>query len=306
MKSTTLASGKARKAFTLAEMLVAVSVVALLLVLFLQITHSATATVSGTQKRIDADRAARLVLDRLAVDIGRMIKRDDIDYSFNKVSGNDSLAFFSETAGFYELTTEAPKYSRRRASSALVGYQAQPTSGTPTNIELRRLSRGLVWADDQSDTAMYNTVVFLPVRIIGTPGMYGNVAQLYNPDSADFKVISNQVFRLEYCFLLQDGNLSVDPWIVAPPSGDPTPIKDVTAVVVAIAVLDNVSRVIVNDIRGLRDALPDATSGADIAGRWNNVINGKDPASPFPPTSVPRLAASAVRVYQRYCYLGQD
>lgn len=296
-----------RGAFTLIEMLVSVSVLALLVVFVSQLTTTATQSITTASKRTDADRAARLVLDRISTDITRMVKRSDIDYSFIKHPGNDALAFVAETAGFYDLAPAPPSYSRRRATSALIAYQAAAASSALSTIDLRRLARGLVWADETEDTAAYSTLPFLPVKIVGTPGMYSNLLKLYDPENPEFKVISDQVFRFEYSFLLKNGKVSVDPWIPdAPYSHSSTTIGDVSAIIITVASLDSVSRVVAGDMMKLSFALPDAVSGSDTASRWNDVINKKDAARPFPPPSSSQLAASAVRVYQRYCYIGRN
>ncbi|MEA2885377.1 MAG: hypothetical protein QOH32_4652 [Bradyrhizobium sp.] len=305
------------EAFTLAELLVSISILALLIVLVARLTMSATATITATGKHMDSDRTARVVLEKLALDMARMIKRDDIAYSFNKVPGNDSIAFFCQTPGFYELASDPttkessydasagpPSYSRRRANASLVAYVAAPNTADASNIDLRRLSRGLVWADDYADTAPYNCVVFLPIQIVGTPGVFASASKLYDAANKEFKLLSEQVFRFEYCFLLKDGTLSVNPWIAASPySHSSTTISDIAAIVFTVAILDNTSRTVAGDMRNLAASLPDAVDGKNIAAAWLNVVNGKDAANPFPPPNSPRIAASAVRVYQRYCYL---
>jgi hypothetical protein len=236
-----------------------------------------------------------------------MMKRSDIDYSFAKRTGNDALAFLAETPGFYDLAATPPSYSRRRATSALIAYQAAATSTSINSIDLRRLARGLVWTDDTEDSAKYSTLPFLPVKIVGTPGMYANLLKLYDPENSEFKVISDQIFRFEYAFLLKNGKISVDPWIPdAPYSHTSTAISDVSALIITVAALDSVSRVAAGDITKLSGALPDAVNGADTASQWNDVINQKDPAHPFPPSSSSQMAASAVRVYQRFCYIGRN
>lgn len=298
---------RSQSAFTLAEMLVSISVLAVLLLLTAQLTVRATGIITTTLKRTDADSAARIALDRISLDVGRMIKRSDIDYSFNKTTGNDSLAFFAEATGYYERAASAPSYSRRRPLSALIAYQASPTTSSPTNVDLRRLSQGIVWADDNSDTAAYFTLPFLPLKIVGSPGIYANASALYNSNSADYKVISDQVFRFEFCFLMKDGTLSNQPWLAnSPYSHTELTLSDISAVVVAIAVIDRTSRNLVGDLTKLRDALPDVDAGSDIAAKWIDVVNNRDAANPFPPASIPQVAGGAVRIYQRYCYLGKN
>lgn len=80
-------------------------------------------------------------------------------------------------------------------------------------------------------------------------------------------------------------------------------ITDVSAIVVALAVLDPTSRVIVDDYAKLAGTLGDAPASAEIAKDWNDRVNsraayqGRNFASD---AGIPNLAASAVRIYQRY------
>ena len=109
-------------AFTLAELVVTMGVLVLLVLLFTQLLNSAaTITILG-HKQMDADAQARQVLDRMAVDFAHMLKRLDLDYYLKSASpstgtpadcttcetqtgGNDRIAFFASTSGYY---TPAP------------------------------------------------------------------------------------------------------------------------------------------------------------------------------------------------------
>src|SRR5438046_2385972 len=106
-------------AFTLVELLISVGVLALLILLVSQLMNSATAVTRTGNKHIDTDTQARAVLDRMALDFGRMLKRTDIDYYVKAPigyknpnshgnglklktgeQGNDSIAFFSQVPGY--------------------------------------------------------------------------------------------------------------------------------------------------------------------------------------------------------------
>src|SRR6266567_2289510 len=67
-------------AFTLAELLVTMSVLVLLVFLFTQLLNSAATTMTLGNKRMDADSQARQLLDRMAIDFDQMLKRSDISY----------------------------------------------------------------------------------------------------------------------------------------------------------------------------------------------------------------------------------
>lgn len=287
-------------AFTLTEMLVAITILALLVVLVSRLTISATATVTSGGKHMDSDKAARLVFDRMAIDVSRMPKRADLDYSFQKQAGSDLIAFYCETAGFYGRNDNPPSYSKRSPLS-LVGYRTLNfTNGSGQAVtRLQRLAAGLGWEPGGTSSDAYDSVVFLPMKIVGSPGLFPAAGDLYLPTTTsriDFKNISEQVFRFEYCFLLKDGTLSINPWLA--PHTSQT-ISDVVAVVVAIAVLDNTNRLVAGDLQKLADTFPDAADGQDIQATWNAVLT----SSSFPPAGVTKSAALQARVYQRFLTL---
>ena len=77
-------------AFTLTELIVAVSVLTLITAFVAQLVNNATIVMTHSRKHSDADSQARLVFDRMAGDFARMLKRSDVDYLFCKQAGNDS------------------------------------------------------------------------------------------------------------------------------------------------------------------------------------------------------------------------
>src|SRR5437764_5889446 len=99
-------------AFTLAELLVSVGVLALLVFLGAQLLNSAATVTTLGQKQMDADSEARQLLDRMAIDFAQMVKRFDVDYyvkSNASVSsglrrllqlGNDLIDFYRDVPGY--------------------------------------------------------------------------------------------------------------------------------------------------------------------------------------------------------------
>src|SRR5881275_2032667 len=108
--------------FTLIEIIVSVAVLLLLVVLFGQIVNHATAITHVDSRHVDTDTQARVVLDRISADIGRMIKRSDLDYYVKQPQGynghgnghayghkvqtgqqgSDQIAFFCQTPAYPE------------------------------------------------------------------------------------------------------------------------------------------------------------------------------------------------------------
>ena len=77
------------------------AVLTLLLLLVMQLINSTSILTGNSNKRMAADSQARLLLDRMAQDFGKIVKRADVDYFFQTNAGNDQMAFYSETTGYY-------------------------------------------------------------------------------------------------------------------------------------------------------------------------------------------------------------
>jgi len=80
----------------------------------------------------------------------------------------------------------------------------------------------------------------------------------------------------------------------------PIGIQDVSAIIVAIAILDNNSRKMVSNMGQMAAALPDATGTTPIAETWLRAVTSGTFAAA---SGIPQSAASQVRIYQRYFYL---
>src|SRR5216110_826394 len=118
--------------FTIVELLVSVLVVVITTLIASQLMTSASAIARSGNKRFDTDTAARVVLDRMALDFAQMIKRTDVDYYVKqriyKGHGNghgcgqgrnndlssDQIAFYSQVPAYnpdpatYSLTKQSP------------------------------------------------------------------------------------------------------------------------------------------------------------------------------------------------------
>jgi prepilin-type N-terminal cleavage/methylation domain-containing protein len=308
--------------FTILELLVAMSVLALLVVMVAQITNSASATVAGSRKHMDADNQARAIFDRLATDIGKMVRRGDVD-SIVKGSnsdapgnpptmpGNDAMFFFSEAPGFWSIPTPSPAPSTTpspKSPVTLVGYRINEsaTAGAPA-YALERLGSAIPWESEAGGSG----VAFLtranasstpaPGSTIATgwSGAVGSIANNYKDGtSTDYQAIGEGVFRLEYCYLLKDGTFSNTPFLA--PHTTAQGLQDVSAIVVALAIMDSNSRKIAPDLEKLSQALPDASPPTLMAEAWKNAITSPNFASS---AGIPQAAAGQVRIYQRFFYL---
>lgn len=277
------------------EVLVSITVLGLMMVGVAQMLNSAINATLGGYKHLDADTQARMVLDRMAFDISKITKRADVDYYFQKNTGNDQMAFYSESGGYYPSSVSGPTQD---SDVALVGYRIN------ANNQMERLSKGLIW-NGVSNAA--SPMVFLPQTIPATwPQVPGTGAD------PDYQVIGDQIFRLEYCFLVENTTASAitagtstttttiadNPW--APADTKVNGLQDVIAVVVSIAVLDSESRASVSNAALTSAAsklLDDGGTTATLpVTRWKSALisNG---------LGLPKNTASQVRFYQRYCYI---
>jgi len=215
-------------AFTLVEMLVSIAVLAILGVIVAQILSSTTKTATGSEKRIDANNQARLIFDRMGSDLGAIAKNSSVNFLFLPQNGNDAFYFFSEATGYF--SGDAAQNAARANSFSLVGYRVSDAISTNARFELERLGRGLQW--DASNTASGASngpgvaMAYLPATIAvnfdkALQDPYNNSSNLRSGGSTgnvpQWDVIGNLVFRMEFCFLLKDGNLSNIP--VEDPSG---------------------------------------------------------------------------------------
>ena len=282
------ATGKT--AFTLIELLVAVSVLILLLVMVTQLINSATLVTVQSNKRVDSDTQARMLFDRMSTDFAKISQRPDLDAYVEKNVGNDRFFFFSEAQAYYDTSffdsTNKTQMAKKN-TLALIGYRVPVTSDTAnfsSAYSLERFGKGLTWegTPGTSGTAP-GGICFAIVSSSNT------IAQNWATDLAYvgttgtnnyYHVLTNQVFRMEICFLVKDTtsasglaycNYPVATKAGTPPTGSSAPgsplpgdrwydttnkraciynngawqpngLKDVQSVIVTIAILDSATR----------------------------------------------------------------
>src|SRR5437667_9890863 len=128
--------------FTLAELLVSVSVIVLLVFLSTRLINSATTVTILGQKRMDADSEARQILDRMAIDFAQMVKRTDVDYyvklANQQQQHNDQIAFYSAVPGYNPS-------SAAQSPVSLVAYRVNSDPSSSSYNKMERLGKGLVW-----------------------------------------------------------------------------------------------------------------------------------------------------------------
>jgi prepilin-type N-terminal cleavage/methylation domain-containing protein len=278
-------------AFTLVEMLVAISVLALLVVLVTQLVNNAASVTTLGNQRMDADSQARPLFERMALDFAHLVRRSDVSYYLKTVgtpmTGNDLLGFYSAVPG-YHPTTPSP--------ISVVAYRvnSDPSNSVAYN-RLERMGKGLDW---NGASPASTPVVFLPLTLHGAWPSVASSSAYDDPDPArrTYEVIGPQVFRLEYYYLEKaTGSLVTYPasWT----SLSSVAAKDAAAIVVAIAVIDPRSKVLLSSsqVAALGESLPDYASGwgpGELLARWQSALDSI--------TNMPRPAISGIRLYERY------
>lgn len=284
-------------AFTLAEMLVAISVLALLVLLITQLFNNAAALTIAGNKRMETDAQARPLFERMALDFAQIIKRSDVSYyvktAATPMTGNDLMGFYSAVQGYYP-TTPSP--------ISVVAYRVNSDSSNSVAYNcLERMGKGLDWNGASSTNI---PVVFRPLTLHGTwPSVASSSAyDDMDPAKRTYDVIGPQVFRFEYYYLEKaTGNLVAYP--AAWTSLSAAAIKDAAAIMVAIAVIDPRSKVLLSNsqVATLVESLPDYASGlrpGELLAQWQSVLDNI--------TNMPRPAVSGIRLYERCFYISDQ
>jgi hypothetical protein len=298
-------------AFTLAELVVSMGVLVLLVLLFTQLLNSAATVTTLGNKRMAADSQARQLLDRMAIDFDQMLKRTDVSYfvktTGNTQPGNDRIAFFSAVPGYYSQ-------AGYNSNASLVAYRVNADSSSASYNKLERMGKGLPL--NGAYTTVPIPLLFLDSTTTPTTTIQNiwPAATSSTTADSDYETAGPQLFRFEYYYLLSSNpsvgtanQLAAGAWS----NVNSFVIKDVAAIVVAIAVIEPKSKVLLSNdqIATVAGRLADFTTGSAPGGlltQWQTKLNGLiDPNSPDFDSTLPRTAISGIRLYERYFYLSQ-
>jgi hypothetical protein len=295
-------------AFTLAELLVSISVLVLMVLLISRLVAAATNTISVGQKHVDTDSQIRPLFDRMATDFAQMLKRSDVDFygkgtsSGGAMTGaalstiNDRIAFYSGGPGDYPGTGS-------QSPLAVIAYKVNSSTAAGNKdvyTRLQRMARGLLMNGDSSDVKD-GPLVYGPTKL---STIWTSVTSNATTDSK-YEVACAQIFRFEYYYLLTNGSFSVTPWNSAVGHTDPSGLRDVTAIIAAVAAIDQTSRILLSSdntqIATIASKLPDYTAGmgpGQLLTQWQNKLT-TDVAI----KAMPRPAINGIRLYERAFYL---
>jgi prepilin-type N-terminal cleavage/methylation domain-containing protein len=307
-------------AFTLVEILVVIAVLGILTLLVSRLVNSAATITSLGTKRIESDGQVRQLFDRMAIDFAQMVKRPEVDFYAKGTSTggtmtgttlstiNDRIAFFSMVPGDYPSNGSESPFSLiayKVNSSTAVGSAAAYT-------RLQRLARGLLMNGDSAGNGGASANITDGPIFFATAGptissVWSTVTSNATTDSK-YELAAAQAFRFEYYYLLTNGTFSVTPWD-ASLSGHTNVggMRDVAAIIVAIATIDPKSHVLLTNsqISTIAGTLVDYSTGSGhgpgwLLSQWQSVLDTPTSAAV---KSMPRLALSSIRLYERCFYL---
>jgi hypothetical protein len=253
-----------------------------------------------------------------------MVKRKDVDYYLKAPgnasdcgacgnrdwTGNDQAAFYSTVAGYYQ---PGPSYTDKSPVS-LLSYRINSNTDSSSYNRMERLGKGLTW---NGFSPSWTPVVFLPQTIGGPQPAGGNwpVAVSSSATNAEcnntacYEIIGPQVFRFEYYYLLKRGSFSATPWDTTAGHTNVSGMRDVSAIIADIAVIDPKSKVLVPvsqmeqlaGTNGQTSVLVDYSLGmtpGQLLNSWRTALDANA-------IGLPRPAISGIRLYERYFYLNQ-
>lgn len=282
-------------AFTLTEMLVAIAVTTVLVLLVTRLLTIATLITSTSAKRIDVNSQIRPLFNRMAVDFSQMITKNDVTcyvkLSSNPQPGSDLIAFFSLVDGLYPNT--GADAEKKQPQTTVISYRVNP------QFQLERMAKSLPFAGQATQPPL----VFGTTYTLWTQWPTATDLTALPSPEPDSSVIGAEVFRFEYYYLLKDGTASVSPWSTM----TQVRMTDVTAIAVAVAVIDPKSRKLLksdnSDIAALAGTMCDYDPSMGTTGLFNWATSKGDPRNGWQKTLdnsiLPRQALSGIRLFQR-------
>ena len=304
-------------AFTLLEILVAITILAIITVAMATIFASTQKLVSQSNTSMGSLDAGEAVLSQIGLDISRMVLRDDVDYGFTKggtdagTGANDSFSFYAGTTGF-DNSGNAPSNPR---PLSIVSYQVgtDPVNPASTALQLNYGALQVDWAAGGSSPFTLSQLVsgvqtqFLYPKNSPTNSNPGTGGIL--PAPAFYTTLAHEVIRFEFCLMLKTDPVSADnpPRLLTPDV--PTtvtgtaPIENIAGVLVGLVVVDPTSRMLFPagaDAKlsklFLNPPAPSSGQIKDFLGLWSSVLTPANLKS----VSIPGQAISGIHIYQRY------
>jgi len=258
---------RATRAFTLLEILIAITVLVLVLVMLVQMTGAVSSVVNRGNGQLDAVSQARFAFDHIGIDIEKAARRPDVADAFSKLPGNDEIKFYSAVSG----------YSGDRSVS-LVHYRVNPTSH-----QLERGVWGTLWnasASTQNMPLVFGTATTLPSL----------------PNSSDYEVLGQGIFRMEFYWVLKpSGVLTTGSYSLGS--------SNVAALTVRLAVVDVKSLKLLTQNALSVLVAPDTFSDLTMQDATPPGATWTINVDSLVQKGIPRSVAQSVRVFERTYYV---
>ncbi|XHR29750.1 MAG: type II secretion system protein J [Chthoniobacteraceae bacterium] len=202
-------------AFTLLELLASMAVLIFLVLFVVQLMTNVSSVTNTSRDRLDSDDHARMMMDRLGLDIAQMVQRGDVDYFFEKpTSGNDRMFFYAETAGYSTSGTS------NRSDLSLIGYRVNANTGSDRYNKLERYAGARQWDGDGTAGMAFLTYTGSTGSCAPLSSTVLSANSVISSTSTDtsYHVLGANIFRIEFCYQLTDGTYSTEPILYTPPS----------------------------------------------------------------------------------------
>lgn len=293
-------------AFSLVEVLVVVTILAILGALIAQIIKATTDTTRISNRSVDAASQARMAYDRLGLDLVALIKRRDTDFlatNLPSVTYPDSLKFLSGV-------TSAGLTSSNNRGLSLVAYKIGMHNDNPRPC-LLRAGKAVGWS--QAGLAGY--------RSNGLPVLFTDAAFPLGVAPADYDILVPGIIRMVLGFQLYPDDSEVTlqgetsplaqpargQIVYAPPvktlvssdgatSVEVVDLERISSLVIGLVALDAESLKLLDKTQteSLASAFAVPSAGTPMA-LWNPLTENVGAL----PSSLPLRVRQSVRVFQR-------
>ena len=283
-----LAPLRSRKGFTLVEILVAMTVLALMMTGLAAIMSFVSKTWLAGINIVDNFSKARVMLNLLDRDIQQMVMRRDVA-AFVDASGNPACAFYTRVQGNQGSATTDPR------NLSLVQYALNPLSSPSSTSVLQRTELGLFFT---GGTMSMGYPLPSPATLPTTT--FTGTSQANQTENVGNGVIAFQWQFVDGTGAIQSNSGSTNAYSYT--FTYPAAPANSRAVIVSLLVMSNNAYTFAGNTGNLvtlSGLFPTTNpSGQTYAQVWNAILNGSSPA--YSALPAPLRASGSILVFQRY------
>lgn len=312
----TLRRPKRVAAFTLIELMVSTAVVALMMILFSQVIMQTSGSMRLAHQRIDTASMCRVALDRIGLDLSRIVPGNESPLIVVKgdATTSDSVVMIGN------VRTQDRGLVAGDLRLGVVAYCIRTVDNLAQGIgDAQILSRGngtITWAGTNTKQIGSDTLKALQMAVVDVSGA--------SQQMVSFQPLGEGIFRSSISFLLSDGSLTstpprdknfltisngnanVYPLARCAAASDDATQRYVRALIVAVVALDE--RTLKNlDLKGvdMKNLAKLFVTGSSTtpAQDWDVSGTNTQLRSKLSPPAYPPSVVGGVRVYQRYFYV---